>query len=193
MTVTSPGNRNSRAIPKGSWPCLAGRLQFLPGLFPFSATFPYSWQSQRKHTMPKQLCNFLTAVEFALEWILCTVLAWDPPLASGVQKAQTHRVASVTLRELDWDKPGPGEATTTLRVCLSWCPVPPGVLFPVPWIPVLLANRQLRPSNNTQILQELESAAASNTKATHSTAIFWEILTFFSLPPPTLHPFKHTQ
>lgn len=110
MTVTSPGNRNSRAIPKGSWPCLAGRLQFVPGLFPFSATFPYSWQSQRKHTMPKQLCNFLTAVEFTLEWILCTVLAWDPP---WIQEFRRHKhiewpvshSGSWTGTNLDQEKP----------------------------------------------------------------------------------------
>lgn len=208
------------------------------------------------------------------------ILGWDPPLGSGVQKAQTHREwwvwhiqgAKLGVR----DKPGPEEATTTLRVCLSWCPVlpvscpswnpvhpatpwlyrasvgccaglpphhhfsfqswmraaGPGAAFQSPhpcaswvgrsppclcpsscpsspctgWeaqpeplptalcitpprIPVFLWNRWLRHSNNTlakPILQELESPAASNTKATHSTAIIWEILTYFPLPAPTL-------
>lgn len=71
-----------------------------------------------ENTMAKQLCKFLRVMEFSEESSgmdsVHRILGWDPPRGSGVWKAQTQRVASVTARELnresgtiqDQDNPG---------------------------------------------------------------------------------------
>lgn len=280
MTVTSPGNRNSKAIPKGSWPCLAGSCNSWLGCSHSQPPFTIPGKNKEKR-MAELFCNFLTVVEFSLENFGMDSVH-DPGLGpspgSGVQKAQTHSGECDTFRELNWEsgtnqdqKPPPhfgcvcpgvlflpvscpsqhhhseftqpgwdavlGSHPTTSHSRAGWAllaqeqhfraqiPVPPGwAEVPLP-LSILLPfltlywlgstawtspntslhhttlnscfplNRWLRHSNNTltkPILQELESPAASNTKATHSTAKIWEILTYFPLPPPTLQPFKHT-
>lgn len=107
--------------------CVAGRLQFLFGLLPCSATFHYSWQSQGKH-------NGKTVVQLPVSRGILSGKPWNgfraqswagtsPGFRSSegtnTESSQCHiQGAALGVR----DKPGPG-ATSTRRVCLSWSPV----------------------------------------------------------------------
>lgn len=218
MISTSPGNKNPRAIAKGSWQYLAGRLQSLAVLLPFSATFHYSWQSQGKH---KQLSNFLAIEEFPLENSGMDSVH-DPGLgAPWVQELRECHLQGAKLGVRD--TAGRGKGATMPRLCLSWNPACAGIgscwnstssarqcgmlcwaPSPAPPLPEPLPA----PSGSQHweflfsfetgnsdiliitfakpILQELELPAASDTKAKHSIAVFWEILSYSPLPPPTL-------
>lgn len=98
------------AIPVRAAPILSHLSLFL--------AIPRKTQRQNHCAPSSQWWNSLWK---ALGWILCTTLGWE-------FTRHKQRAASVTFRELSWDKPGPGEATTTLGVCLSWCPVHPGAM-----------------------------------------------------------------
>lgn len=267
MTVTSPGSRNPTPVPKGSWPCLPGRLQFPSGLLSFSATFHYPWQSQGKHDGKAvvQLPHSPGILSGKL-WDGFCAQCWDPALGSGVQRAQSQESGQSHTQGAHLgvrDKPGAGEATRTLRVCLScpsWCPGHPHMLptlwadpatvgcraglphlcslqgcpgaapeSPEPCVgssaPAILlpsspcpgstawtpANTSLHHSTSsssfpfkqtTQTLQKHLWQKASSTGAgitsclKHQGNPFYcnilDILTYFPLPSPTLHPLKHT-
>lgn len=139
MTVTSPGNRNSKAIPKGSWPCLAGSCNSWLGCSHSQPPFTIPGKNKEKR-MAELFCNFLTVVEFSLENFGMDSVH-DPglgpsPVFRSSEGTNTQRWvwhiqgAKLGVR----DKPGP-EATTTLWVCLSWCPVPSCVLS-IPALPL---------------------------------------------------------
>lgn len=129
VTVTSPGNRNSKAIPKGSFgmegcnSCLGCSHSQPPSSIP---------GNPKDNTTAEEFCNFLTVMELSLESSGFCAQSWAGTLPwvqefrrhKHTESGQCHtRGAELGVR----DKPGPGGATTTLGVCLSFCPVLPGV------------------------------------------------------------------
>lgn len=86
--------------------------------------------NHKENTMAKQLCNFLTVLEFSLE-----SSGMDSVHSAGtlpwVQEFREHnhrRVARVTLRELTWESGTNLEQEKPPGPLGCVCPVPPGVL-----------------------------------------------------------------
>lgn len=85
--------------------------------------------NHKENTMAKQLCNFLTVLEFSLESSGLDPVGWDPPLGSGVQKAQSqgewpeaHSGSSTGSQGQTWSRrshPYP-QGVSVLSLLVSW-------------------------------------------------------------------------